>query len=404
MAVINTIHGCTSSETAEWGTTGQSATQRMSADAPRDHQDHGVLTDGTDMPVTAEQDIALEALEPEMRSQAVRDTSIDLLLQASRSENPLLRANALEALQHAPQVAEAVVRRGLVDDNRGVRFVAAMTIGRLNMKHLSHLLEPLLEDESESVRAAAMFGMKQCGYNVDLNPLATFLSTGDAEVKANAALVLGEIGDPSAIPLLRSALGKGLQMASPIRARIVDLQIAEAIVKLGDLSQIEGIRAALFSPVEQGELTALAALICGRVHDEGSLPTLLDLATTKGDRRQPPEIRLAATMAIAQIDPNRAPIDVPLSFIKSASPELRSQAALTLGYIGGPEAEESAYSLLSDDNPLVQLASAGAILNMQDGAGKIAVYDPALGTGGSVDTNNPPRYKKELSQVSGDRR
>jgi HEAT repeat protein len=279
-----------------------------------------------------------------------------------------------------------------------------MTVGRLKMNHLAHLLEPLKVDDSLSVQAAAIYGLKRCGYNVDLNPLATFLMEGDAEVKSNAALVLGELGNPSAIPLLQGALGKGLVRATPIRARIVDLQIAEAMVKLGADTELDGIRAALFSPVEQAELTALAALICGRVRDAASVTTLQDLAMTEGNRRQPPEIRLAATMALAQIDRSRAPREVPLSFIKSAKSELRAQAALTLGYIGGADAERAAFTLLSDPDPLVQLASAGAVLNMQSSGGQIALYDPVTGTAGSIDTNQSPRYKKELSQVGGDRR
>src|SRR5687768_5713567 len=60
----------------------------------------------------------------------LREPAISLLLQASDSPSPLLRANALEGLHSAPEHVEQVVRRALGDENRGVRFVAAMSVGK----------------------------------------------------------------------------------------------------------------------------------------------------------------------------------------------------------------------------------------------------------------------------------
>ena len=135
---------------------------------------------------------------PTLRRQAT-----DLLVAASDSDSALLRANSIEALQQAPAHLEPVVRRGLVDENRAVRFVAAMTIGQFRMEHLAHLLQPLLQDESESVRAAAIYGLKRCDQPVDLTPLASMLVSEDPEVRGNAAMVLGGLGNPTAVPMIR---------------------------------------------------------------------------------------------------------------------------------------------------------------------------------------------------------
>ncbi len=400
------LAACTSAQDADW-----SSTQSTYSDPAQDEtqpaqpqDDWGIFGDGTGTAATADAEIPLDALDPVERATALRATAVDLLLQASQSQDPLLRANAMESLHHSPQFAEQVVRRGIVDDNRGVRFVAAMTIGRLKMKHLAHLLEPMTNDESESVQAAALYGLKRCGFNIDLNPLGEFLFSNEPEVKANAALVLGELGDRSAIPMLRSALGKGMVRSSPIRAKLVDLQIAEAMVKLGKDTEVEGIRAALFSPAEQGELTALAAMILGRLHDEGAKPTLIDLATRSGERRQPAEVRMAATLAVAQIEPTQAPIQVPMLFLDSDRPGLRMQAALTLGFIGGAQAEKAVLRLMDDEDPLVQVASAGAVLQMQSRQGGFARGRAFDATTGSIDTNRSPRYKRELSQAGDNRR
>lgn len=394
-ACCTAVIGCTSAPETGWSTRAAS----LDEDGGRDT---GVFGEGTG-PVAQDEEIPLDALTPEQRGQALRATAIDLLMQAAQSRSPQLRANAIEAMHSAPQFIEPLVRRGLVDENRGVRFVAAMTVGRLKLQHLAHLLEPMQQDESRSVQAAALYGLHQNGYTVDLNPIAEFLFSNDPEVKANAALILGELGDPSAVPMLRDALGQGLVRTSTVRARLVDLQIAEAMVKLGEEGEMNAIRAALFSPAEQGELTALAALICGRLKDEKSEPRLFHLATNSGERRQPAEVRMAATLALAQIRPDRAPAAVPIEYVRSDRPELRMQAALTMGAIESPDTQRPVVTMMGDSNPLVQVAAAGAVLEMQQ---RSIVADQTRweGTAGSIDTNQSPRYKKELSQVGESRR
>jgi HEAT repeat protein len=245
-----------------------------------------------------------------------------------------------------------------------VRFVAAMTIGMLQLKSSSRLLEPMLLDPSESVRAAALYGLRRCGRMVDLNPLAAMLRSEDPEVKSNAALVLGELGDPSAAPLIRNAVGRSLMGVGPIRRRIVELQLAEAMVRLGKADEMEVIRAALFATAEQGEIAALACLMCGRLSDSYALQTLLGLAQPMAEGGHAPEVRMAAAMAVAQIDPTQAPIEVPMEFVQSPRPELRAQAAMTLAKIRHPAVVGQLRQLLSDSDPIVQVSAAAAILEL----------------------------------------
>ncbi len=296
----------------------------------------------------------------------LRRLSLDILLQAGDSENPLLRANALEAMQAAPEQLTPLLRRGLADANRGVRFVAAMSAGRIKAREVSPQLRSLLKDKSDSVRAAAMYALTQCDQRVDLNPLASMLHSGNTEVKANAAMILGELGNSSAVPLLRQAAGRGLERASQSRARLVDLQIAEAMVKLGEDNELEVIRAALFSlPDDDGELIALACQMCGELTDHRVVPNLQDLARREGSRRMPAEIRMAATMALAKIVPAQTPVEVPLGFAGNELPELRHQAALTLGELRSREYLPQFAILLQDSSPLVQVAAAGSILKIR---------------------------------------
>ncbi|NCF40512.1 MAG: hypothetical protein GWP75_10395, partial [Planctomycetia bacterium] len=187
---------------------------------------------------------------------AARATS--WLLNAVVDPQPIVRATAFEALEGDPAALYEAAPFGLIDENRGVRFVAAMSVGDAGLAGLAPLISPRLSDPSDSVRAAAIYAMNRIGEGADPSPLAAMARSDDPEVRANAYLVLGLLGNPSAIPLIESTLGKGMRLVNPMRVRLTELQAAEALVLLGDQDDIEPIRAALFTPVEQGEITVLA--------------------------------------------------------------------------------------------------------------------------------------------------
>jgi HEAT repeat protein len=190
------------------------------------------------------------------------------------------------------------------------------------------------------------------------------LTSGDPEVKGNAAMVLGKLGDPSAIPMLREALRRPLPRSSLARTRIVELQIAEAMVKLGQEGELQAIRAALFVRPEEGEIAALACQICGRLKDEASAASLLDKAVRTGRLQEPAEVRLAAAGALASIDPARAPIEVPQAYVGSDRFEIRAQAALTLGLFRDGSVLPLLARMMNDPNPLVQVSAAGSALRL----------------------------------------
>jgi hypothetical protein len=179
-----------------------------------------------------------------------------ILRAAIRSNWAALRANAIEASKSSPSLLAELAPRGLVDENRGVRFVACMAIAESGLQGatlngLVPQITPLLEDSSSSVRAAAMLALHRSGQKVNFTPLAAMLQDNDPEIRANAYLVLGELGNESAIPLIRQSLGRGMKLVNPLRVRLVDLAAAEALVKLGEEFEVEPIRAALFAPPEQ---------------------------------------------------------------------------------------------------------------------------------------------------------
>ena len=298
----------------------------------------------------------------EVLDESIRVSAVDLLMQASQSEDPLLRANAIEGLQPMAEQLDEVVRFGMTDENEGVRFIAVLSVGMQKLCTLSHLVRPMLDDASPSVRAAAMFSLERCGQEVDLSPLARMVLGGDPTAKANAAFVLGEIGNPSAIPLIRNGVGRRMGLIEQARVQAIDLVMAEAMVKLGDASEQEVIRAALFSPSERGELTALACQMLGELGDTMMVQNLHDLATGQGPRQPGIEIQLVASEALARLDPNRVPVEFVLEQIQHPAPGIRAQAASVLGTLDSARFGPQLSMLIRDQDPRVQVAAAAASL------------------------------------------
>lgn len=299
----------------------------------------------------------------------LRQTAIEVLLWARETDAAVLRANAIEALAFAPKHLEETVQRGLVDDNRGVRFAAAMAVGRHELKNIAHMLEPLIRDDSPSVQAAAIYGLRANGLEADLNPLGQLIFSNSPEVRGNTAMVLGELGVRSSVDLMRAAASTGMSRIHPVRVRLVELQMAEAMVKLGEEEAIEAIRAALYAPTEQGEVMALACQICGTLRDEQALSRLMQIALGEGQLRQPAEVRMVAAMALAQIGLGRAPVEVPLEYIDHAEATIRAQASYTLGFMPVQAAVQALPDMLRDESGLVQVAAAGAVLRISDVTG-----------------------------------
>lgn len=303
---------------------------------------------------------------PVVSSGSLRQTAIDLLAAASRSSYPLHVANAIEALEADPGALAKVVRPALVHQNRGVRFVALMAIGRTKLPGMETLVQPLLLDESESVRAAAIYAMARLGAPVDMNPLASMLRSGDPEVRGNAILVLGELKNPSAVPLLRSTIGAPMPRVDPARRKITDLQMAEALAKLGEDGELEPLRAALFSPPEGAELIALACQALGRLKDGGSVAALRIVAYSGGSAARPVEIRLLAMTALGMISSGdqSAAIEFGRRHLTDPNPQVRSLAVKQLAVCAGSSALPLLEARLHDSNAMVQIAAAESILRL----------------------------------------
>ncbi|MBX3352608.1 MAG: HEAT repeat domain-containing protein [Phycisphaeraceae bacterium] len=305
------------------------------------------------------------------RSQ-LRERAIGVLEEFSKNDDAQTRANAIEALQKVPGRAELAIERGLRDENMGVRFVAAMSASRMRLVSQVHNIEPLLDDPEPIVRAAAICALRRCGRNADPTLLANMLASRDLRMRSQAAFLLGEIGDASAIPMLRDLSSSHPDIGLPSEQRLFRLQVAEALVKLGWKDAIHPVRAALYpSSTEEVEASILAAQILGELRDRASVAELVnrieDRVSGPGSPHlMPPEMRLAATIGLAKMG-YRDGRYVAIQYIGAPPPPLRSQAAIALGEAGVVEDLQILDALmLGDESPMVRVAAASAMVSLAD--------------------------------------
>lgn len=309
-----------------------------------------------------------QALTAVQRSE-LRERAIALLTDAARSDEPQLRANALEALEWAPARLPPLVAAGFLDANEGVRAVACLVAGRRGLRDLRPSVSPLLNDASPSVRVTALYALAAMGDGVDRTPLAgALLEAESPRVRALAAFVLGELGDRSALPLLRQSAMAAAPRAEPNEQRLFQLQLAEAMVKLGDEKRLEGVRAALYpARPEELELAALAVQIIGQVGDRASVSQLIALtAYEEGGRQMPAEVRLGAADSLARLG-RREGWFIADEYVENELAVVRAQAAHVYGRTGHAQNLPKLEALMADPVGLVRVAAAAAVLESLSG-------------------------------------
>lgn len=296
-----------------------------------------------------------------------RERAISELETLAQHANPAIRANALEGLLEAPGRSTDWLRRGLADENPGVRAVALAGVGKTGRAALAPECVFLLRDRSPFVRLNAAYALAANGDPQGTPIIArSLLESDNPRLRAQAAFVLGELGNPSALPLLREAAAEPMPMAPEGQVRLMTLQMSEAMVKLGEREQVQPIRAALYPARAQDlEATALAARILGEVGDQGSQNQLALLTARLDDRGNmlPAEVRLSAVYALAQLGKTQGDVFA-LAYLDDPRPEVRGLAALTLGRIGKTQHLDQLEPLMRDPDPGVRVHAAAAVVRL----------------------------------------
>lgn len=282
------------------------------------------------------------------------EQALQILLRAAQHKNPFIRANVIEAMQPMPSRVLPLTQRGLADPNPVVRFAAVVTAGRLKLTKLSQAVRPLTRDDNASVRCAAVYCLHALGNPIDLTPLADYLTSRDPGVRANAAMILGLMGDASAVPMLKQTVATPMPRISAQKAAVVRMQFAEAIVRLGDDSELNTLRAGAYN--QFGEVRVVAINAMGAVGDERMIPALQSLL-----KKEPAEVLLAAAGSLARLGNNDGR-RLALGYSTAENPVHRSQAAWVLGHFQDADTLKRLSTMLEDPSVQVRVAAAASVV------------------------------------------
>jgi HEAT repeat protein len=281
---------------------------------------------------------------------ALRDQAVDELQKAYHGTDPFLRANAVEGMQMTLGAdARVEILSALDDPTSIVCFAACMACGELRLAEAGPKLQAIADGHDAHAEVAALYALHRLGNVRRSHRLEALARAADTGTRADVATVLGMLGEPSAMNILK-VLGNDDDFA--VRAAAW-----QAMWCLGN---------------KQG-LTNLVSLTVSQ-HPDDQIIGLLGIAAPK-DRRVAgnlrglltsdyAEVSLAAARALGEIGMDDG-YTVVMNYVNSPDARVRALAAFALGAIGRSDAQPKLAILLRDNDPHVRLAAAVAILRLK---------------------------------------
>jgi HEAT repeat protein len=285
------------------------------------------------------------SLDPALHEEARKE-----LFAAAESNDPVIRANAIEAMQDTlgEQATDTIVK-DLDDPEPVVRFAAAMAAGKLKLHAAYSRLEQMADDHDVNIRVAVRFALHGLGDTRRSHDFETYARYPDKSVRGNVAMALGLLGEPTALRVLRP-------MTSD-RDATVRLQAAEAMWRLGDQDGLDTLVVGTVSEYPDDQIICLLALAQPR--DSRVAGHLRSKLTAEA-----PEVALAAARAMGMIGSDLGYV-IAQKGAKSVDARQKVLAALAFGQIGRPDAQPILAPMLKDANESVRLAAATAVLQLK---------------------------------------
>lgn len=297
------------------------------------------------------------------------------LRQAAEDEDPFTRSHAMEALAQAlgPK-AGGILKQALGDPEASVRFAAAMAIGdvryapaKADLIRMAKLAGP-----DKRVYCAVIYALHNLGddtYTGDLSRLLT--EHREPQIRANAALVMGKMDEPSAVGPLK-------MMLEHEQDNLVKVNVVEALAMLGDTRHERmleaytkgydvGIRLIAIRSLGRGRSIQAARVLQELLHERNPAQVRVVSAAELGKLSQA-DARAYALCVRAVTDPN--------AVIASSSRQrgfdtdrsrphvLRHLAAIALGWMDRPAAANVLHPLLRSPHGQVRVAAAMSLIRI----------------------------------------
>ena len=281
-----------------------------------------------------------------------------IILEGLSSSNSQVRVNAIEmAAATNNQQFMTGVQRLTKDELVLIRFASAVAIGDAKYSAAKNDVAQLLKDNDENVRLAADYAIVMLGGSKSYaRQIRAALTGNDQQIRANAAFLLGKIGDKGVLPLLHQLIQ---DEASDDRVR---LNAIEAIARLGDEKIYQKLWATLISAYADDRVFGIRAMgALGTSKAKDSLLTML--------KDDVPEVRLVAAEQLGclgdtegeKIVANALTHDVSAATDQETKARIQTLAAMAIGQIRTPLLKKFLPELLKSDSQFARLAAAKAV-------------------------------------------
>lgn len=284
--------------------------------------------------------------------------ALDLLHRAAESDIDVLRCNAIEALVelNGPR-SIAMYRAALKSDAAMVRFAGLVALGDIRDRDSLNDMMAALRDPHPLVRLAAAFACYRCGDTEQGRALLSALKDSpDERVRAEAAHLIGKLGEPKARSALRAAMRD--------KTNLVAVQASAALAQLGESEGVDRLIEYAY-----GELNSRMLALQGLAQrpDERARDTLQYIVEKRDDYLQ---ARLVAARGLGGLGASTG-FEIALQSLRYSDRDVNEQArvrvlaATALGAIG----DERALPALRDaaennDDERVQVAASYAIVRI----------------------------------------
>jgi len=281
------------------------------------------------------------------------------IIQAGLADSdPRIRAKAIEiAAETKGYGFIPTVKKLLRDEFVPVRFLAAMAIGDLDYQPAKKDIAKLLNDDDKNVQMAAAYAAEKLRIlNNSIEQFSVAIKSDDQTVRANAAFLLGKLGNKEALKMLHWARNDD---GSDDKTRF---QATQSIARLGDENIYPKLWTMLLSTYNDVRVMGIEAMgALGNDEARNALVTML------GDEML--EVRLAAAEQLGMLGETTGELEVLDVYQKNLfsgmdqlqQERAKARIAMAIAQIGTPELINHLPSLLKDKSKLVRLAAAKAV-------------------------------------------
>lgn len=299
--------------------------------------------------------------------------AMDTLRQAAEDRQWDVRSYAIEALSQTVGAKEGgLFLQALGDPEPRIQFAAAMAIGEIRYEPAKATLQKMAQvaGPDRRVYAAVIYALHRMGDTSHTQDIVRLLSHRETEVRAVTAMVIGRLGEPTAVELIEARL-------SDEHDARVELNMVEALALLGNTRGRNMLQGYARWPILENQMLAVYAL--AKTRADNAVVVLTELSS--GRHALP--VRIAAAGGLAQMGIYsdalyglcRKAVTDPLSLAKTPfgpNEEIKPSdvamiqrlGAISLGYMGRTAAVDSLHAMLRCQDGSIRVAAAMSILRL----------------------------------------